>query len=133
MCVSRVSAVYRCVAGAYYCRRRHRAVATWPGIYTTYTLSEPMLTDRPSLQGQLTPTTNITSPKKDHHALPISPLEKMLQDSGPVRSDGSDKFFGMENVSYSPSTSITLTCRDTNSPRSIVWKHLVRPFRVSLF
>lgn len=52
-----------------------------------------------SPQGQLTPTTNISSPKKDHHVLPISPLEKMLQDSGPVRADGSDKFFGMENVS----------------------------------
>jgi ubiquitin carboxyl-terminal hydrolase 9/13 len=29
----------------------------------------------------------------------MTPLEKMLLDSGPVRGDGSDKFFGMENVS----------------------------------
>jgi hypothetical protein len=52
------------------------------------------------LQGPLSPTTNITSPKKDNHVLPISPLERMLQeDRSPVRGDGSDKFFGMENVS----------------------------------
>lgn len=48
--------------------------------------------------GPLSPTSTITSPKKDnHHVLPITPLEKMLQDSGPTRTDGSDKFFGMEN------------------------------------
>lgn len=29
----------------------------------------------------------------------ISPLEKRLQDMGAIREDGSDKFFGMENVS----------------------------------
>ncbi|OOF95692.1 hypothetical protein ASPCADRAFT_405410 [Aspergillus carbonarius ITEM 5010] len=29
----------------------------------------------------------------------MTPLEKMLQDMGSVREDGSDKFFGMENVS----------------------------------
>lgn len=29
----------------------------------------------------------------------MSPLEKKLQDMGPIRNDGSDKFFGMENVS----------------------------------
>lgn len=29
----------------------------------------------------------------------ISPLEKRLQDLGAIRDDGSDKFFGMENVS----------------------------------
>jgi hypothetical protein len=31
----------------------------------------------------------------------MTPLEKMLHDSGPVRNDGSDKFFGMENVRIS--------------------------------
>ncbi|EED24538.1 ubiquitin C-terminal hydrolase CreB [Talaromyces stipitatus ATCC 10500] len=50
-----------------------------------------------SNNGPLSPTSNISSPKKDNHVLPITPLEKMLQDSGPVRADGSDKFFGMEN------------------------------------
>jgi hypothetical protein len=29
----------------------------------------------------------------------MTPLEKMLQDMGSIREDGSDKFFGMENVS----------------------------------
>lgn len=28
----------------------------------------------------------------------ITPLEKMLQNAGPVRADGTDKFFGLENV-----------------------------------
>lgn len=36
--------------------------------------------------------------KKDPNAPPLTPLEKHLLDAGPVRSDGSDKFFGMENV-----------------------------------
>lgn len=30
----------------------------------------------------------------------MSALEKKLQGMGPIREDGSDKFFGMENVSY---------------------------------
>lgn len=29
----------------------------------------------------------------------MTPLEKMLTELGPIRTDGSDKFFGMENVS----------------------------------
>lgn len=29
----------------------------------------------------------------------MTPLEKMLQDMGSIREDGSDKFFAMENVS----------------------------------
>lgn len=37
--------------------------------------------------------------KKDILPIPMTPLEKMLQDAGPLRADGSDKFFGMENVS----------------------------------
>ncbi|KAL8909396.1 MAG: hypothetical protein Q9207_000231 [Kuettlingeria erythrocarpa] len=35
--------------------------------------------------------------KKDPNAPPLTPLERHLRDAGPVRSDGSDKFFGMEN------------------------------------
>lgn len=31
----------------------------------------------------------------------MSSLEKKLQGMGPIREDGSDKFFGMENVSCS--------------------------------
>jgi hypothetical protein len=37
--------------------------------------------------------------KKDPQTPQITPLEKRLQDMGPIRVDGSDKFFGMENVS----------------------------------
>jgi ubiquitin carboxyl-terminal hydrolase 9/13 len=37
--------------------------------------------------------------KKEEPVLELTPLEKMLQNAGPVRKDGSDKFFGLENVS----------------------------------
>lgn len=44
----------------------------------------------------------VTSPskgKKDAEPEPeITPLVKMLQHAGPIRNDGSDKFYGMENV-----------------------------------
>lgn len=36
--------------------------------------------------------------KKDEPAQELTPLEKMLQNAGPIRDDGSDKFFGLENV-----------------------------------
>jgi hypothetical protein len=39
------------------------------------------------------------APVKKELAPQISPLEKRLQDMGSIRDDGSDKFFGMENVS----------------------------------
>ncbi|OAA60999.1 ubiquitin hydrolase [Niveomyces insectorum RCEF 264] len=35
--------------------------------------------------------------KKDEAALEITPLEKMLQNAGPLRADGTDKFLGLEN------------------------------------
>ncbi|QKX55552.1 uncharacterized protein TRUGW13939_02646 [Talaromyces rugulosus] len=47
--------------------------------------------------GPYSPTSGPSPPKKDPNAPPMTPLEKMLLDSGPVRGDGSDKFFGMEN------------------------------------
>ena len=48
----------------------------------------------------------------------ISPLEKRLQDLGAIRDDGSDKFFGMENVSVRPRfTSDTLTMLRSRSVR----------------
>lgn len=37
--------------------------------------------------------------KKDINAPEPTPLEKLLVNAGPVRADGSDKFFGFENVS----------------------------------
>lgn len=36
--------------------------------------------------------------KKDELQQEPTPLEKMLQNAGPVRVDGTDKFFGLENV-----------------------------------
>ncbi|KAL1869310.1 hypothetical protein VTK73DRAFT_3177 [Phialemonium thermophilum] len=35
--------------------------------------------------------------KKEEPAVELTPLEKMLQNAGPLREDGSDKFFGLEN------------------------------------
>ncbi|PKY07474.1 putative ubiquitin carboxyl-terminal hydrolase creB [Aspergillus campestris IBT 28561] len=41
--------------------------------------------------------TGASPPKKEVQPPPMTPLEKMLQDSSAIREDGSDKFFGMEN------------------------------------
>ncbi|KOS22495.1 putative ubiquitin carboxyl-terminal hydrolase creB [Escovopsis weberi] len=47
------------------------------------------------------PTTQATKDvglkKKDEPAAELTPLEKMLLNAGPLRRDGSDKFFGFEN------------------------------------
>ncbi|KAI0199089.1 cysteine proteinase [Astrocystis sublimbata] len=45
----------------------------------------------------LNPSTKDGSKKKDEPPLELTPLEKMLHHAGPIRPDGSDKFFGMEN------------------------------------
>ncbi|KAJ9246985.1 hypothetical protein DTO207G8_8445 [Paecilomyces variotii] len=48
--------------------------------------------------GNSNPSVGPSPPKKDSTAPQITPLERMLQDvEGPVKEDGSDKFFGMEN------------------------------------
>nr|UWK20432.1 ubiquitin thiolesterase [Trichoderma turrialbense] len=49
-----------------------------------------------------TPSTSQTTkelvPKKKDEIVPeLTPLEKMLQNAGPLREDGTDKFFGFEN------------------------------------
>lgn len=36
--------------------------------------------------------------KKEEPAPDLTPLEKLLQNAGPIRDDGRDKFFGLENV-----------------------------------
>ncbi|KAM5445505.1 putative ubiquitinyl hydrolase 1 [Microsporum audouinii] len=41
-----------------------------------------------------------TTTKKDVPPLPLTPLQKLLSDAGPLKSDGSDKFFGMENAPF---------------------------------
>lgn len=42
--------------------------------------------------------------KRDEIAPEKTPLEKMLQNAGPLRTDGSDRFYGFENVSADPQT-----------------------------
>ena len=46
--------------------------------------------------------------KKEEPAPELTPLEKMLQNTGALRQDGSDKFFGMENVSIAHALSTLL-------------------------
>lgn len=36
--------------------------------------------------------------KKDEPPPDLTPVEKLLHNAGPIREDGSDKFFGLENV-----------------------------------
>ncbi|KAJ4372315.1 hypothetical protein N0V83_004089 [Neocucurbitaria cava] len=43
------------------------------------------------------PATGTTPVKKDPNAPEPTPLEKLLVNAGPLRGDGSDKFFGFEN------------------------------------
>lgn len=69
----------------------------------------------------------------------MTPLEKMLHDSGPVRNDGSDKFFGMENVSI-PDVPIVLmqrlTVRFSNDSSTVTLGRLPSitiPFPISIF
>lgn len=50
-------------------------------------------------QGPASPASSNLPAKKDPNAPQLTPLEKLLADAGPVRPDGSDKFFGFENVS----------------------------------
>ncbi|KAJ0420067.1 ubiquitin carboxyl-terminal hydrolase creB [Aspergillus carlsbadensis] len=47
--------------------------------------------------GSAAPAVGAPPPKKELQPLPMTPLEKMLMELGPIREDGSDKFFGMEN------------------------------------
>ncbi|KAL8671258.1 MAG: hypothetical protein Q9168_004251 [Polycauliona sp. 1 TL-2023] len=43
------------------------------------------------------PSTASSAPKKDPNVPPLTPLEKHLLDAGPIREDGSDKFFANLN------------------------------------
>ncbi|ORY08826.1 hypothetical protein BCR34DRAFT_386981 [Clohesyomyces aquaticus] len=47
--------------------------------------------------GPASPASSSTPAKKDPHLPQPTPLEKLLADAGPIRGDGSDKFFGFEN------------------------------------
>lgn len=61
----------------------------------------PRLTDdHVHLKTPASPTAGTLPPKKDATIPQPTPLEKHIADlAGPVRPDGSDKFFGFENVS----------------------------------
>ncbi|KAL4910591.1 ubiquitin carboxyl-terminal hydrolase creB [Aspergillus multicolor] len=50
--------------------------------------------------GSAAPSVGAPTPKKELQPPPMTPLEKMLTELGPIRGDGSDKFFGMENCLY---------------------------------
>lgn len=57
----------------------------------------------PLIQPSGNPSTKDTAAKKKDEPLPeITPLERMLQNAGPLREDGSDRFFGFENVRRTP-------------------------------
>lgn len=65
--------------------------------------------------------------KKDLQVPQISPLEKRLQDMGSIRGDGSDKFYGMENVSSrtAPEAGGIAKSLTAISRACLVWKHLL--------
>ena len=48
--------------------------------------------------------------KKDIHATPLRPLEKLLVTAGPIREDGSDKFWGLENFGNTCYANSILQC-----------------------
>ncbi|KUI57226.1 putative ubiquitin carboxyl-terminal hydrolase creB [Cytospora mali] len=53
---------------------------------------------RSASTGSSTTTRDLTlKSKKDEPPQELTPLEKLLQNAGPLREDGSDKFFGLEN------------------------------------
>ena len=91
------------------------------------------LTDALVTQGTPTATAKDSSSKKKEEPPPeLTPLEKMLQNAGPVRTDGTDKFFGLENVRQIQPSDPPLAAPPSNGPTGTwlivltVWKHMVR-------
>ena len=64
------------------------------------------------------------STKKDPNAPVLSPLERHLVDYGPLRNDGSDKFWGFENVIWTSAVAGHHVL--TSAVVSAVWEHMVR-------
>lgn len=58
--------------------------------------------------------------KKEEAAPEVTPLDKMLLSAGALRQDGSDKFFGMENVSFTPHI-FSLSYREDADVHHVVW------------
>ncbi|EXJ74173.1 ubiquitin thiolesterase [Cladophialophora psammophila CBS 110553] len=61
-------------------------------------------------QNASAPAVGASTAKKDAHAPLPTPLERMLANAGPIRNDGSDKFFGMENFGNSCYCNSILQC-----------------------
>ncbi|KAH6604696.1 ubiquitin hydrolase [Trichoderma cornu-damae] len=60
-----------------------------------------LLTKTSPLQPSTAQTAKEAVPKKKDEIAPeLTPLEKMLQNAGPLREDGTDKFFGFENALF---------------------------------
>lgn len=57
-----------------------------------------------TLQAPASPASGHPVAKRDPNAPEPTPLEKLLANAGPLRDDGSDKFFGFENVSIPKGT-----------------------------
>ncbi|EDU50509.1 ubiquitin carboxyl-terminal hydrolase 2 [Pyrenophora tritici-repentis Pt-1C-BFP] len=65
----------------------------------------------------LSPATSSIPLKKDPNAPEATPLEKLLLNAGPVRSDGSDKFFGFENnTPLSPAGRTSVSSPNARTP-----------------
>ena len=63
------------------------------------------------LQGSSKTDNNASSKnKKDEPAVELTPLERVLQNAGPLRGDGSDKYFGLENVGLHSGTLLCGRC-----------------------
>jgi hypothetical protein len=54
--------------------------------------------------------------EKEEPPLELTPLEKILQHAGPIREDGTDKFYGLENVGSPPAASRDLAMTNTTCP-----------------
>ena len=50
------------------------------------------------MQGISRSDSNASKNTKEDPTKDLSPVEKLLYNAGPIRPDGSDKFFGLENV-----------------------------------
>ncbi|KIW83523.1 hypothetical protein Z517_02768 [Fonsecaea pedrosoi CBS 271.37] len=61
-------------------------------------------------QNASSPAVGASTAKKDANAPLPTPLERMLANAGPLRNDGSDKFFGMENFGNSCYCNSILQC-----------------------
>ncbi|KAF2482209.1 hypothetical protein BDY17DRAFT_298121 [Neohortaea acidophila] len=64
-----------------------------------------------------TPANASSAGKKDPHTTPATPLEKHLRDvAGPLRTDGSDKFFGFENYGSTCYSNSIVQCLYYSAP-----------------